>query len=311
MDGPELRIVLIHRRTRLADLIARHNTLDQARFYVERLGGDFADYVREDARYRAVLTQAEQALRARGRVQPLERGFLPNYLFGRDDLVVVVGQDGLVANTLKYLDGQAVIAVNPDPSRFAGVLLPFAVEDLPAIVPEARAGTRPIRDLAMAEARLSDGQRLLAVNDLFLGPRRHTTAAYVLQHGERSEAQWSSGLIVSTGLGATGWLGSILAGAAALGGALGQDLDPRPLTKGLTWDSRHLLFAVREPYAGTAGRTELVYGRVDARTPLVLESRMAEEGVIFSDGMLDDALPFNAGTRAEVRVADGVGRLVV
>ena len=163
----------------------------------------------------------------------------------------------------------------------------------------------------MAEARLSDGQRLLAVNDLFLGPRRHTTAAYVLQHGQRSEAQWSSGLIVSTGLGATGWLGSILAGAAALGGALGQDLDPRPLTEGLTWDSRHLLFAVREPYAGTAGRTELVYGRVDARTPLVLESRMAEEGVIFSDGMLDDALPFNAGTRAEVRVADGVGRLVV
>jgi hypothetical protein len=58
-----------------------------------------------------------------------------------------------------------------------------------------------------------------------------TTAAYVLQHGERAEAQWSSGLIVSTGLGATGWLGSILAGAAALGGALGQDLDPRPLTQ--------------------------------------------------------------------------------
>jgi len=131
MDGSGLRIVFIHRRTRLADLIARHNTLDQA-----RLGGDFADYVREDARYRAVLTQAEQALRQLGRVQPLERGFLPNYLFGRDDLVVVVGQDGLVVNTLKYLDGQAVIAVNPDPSRFAGVLLPFAVENLPAIIPE-------------------------------------------------------------------------------------------------------------------------------------------------------------------------------
>ena len=130
----------------------------------------------------------------------------------------------------------------------------------------------------MAEARLSDGQRLLAVNDLFLGPRRHATAAYVLQHGDRTEAQWSSGLIVSTGLGATGWLGSILDGAAALGGALGQDLDPRPLTEGLTWGSRYLLFAVRVPYAGTAGRTVLVYGRVDARTPLVLESRMAEEG---------------------------------
>ena len=183
-----------------------------------------------------------------------------------------------------------MIAVNPDPSRFAGVLLLFAVEDLPAIVRAARGGDPPVPVLAMAEVRLSDGQRLLAVNDLFLGPRRHTAAAYVLQHGQRSEAQWSSRLIGSSGLEATGWLGRTLAGAAALGGALGQPLDPRPLTEGLTWDSRHLLFAVREPYAGTAGRTELVYGRVDARTPLVLESRMAEEGVIFSDGMLDDAL---------------------
>ncbi len=311
MDGPELRVVLIHRRTRLADLIARHNTAEQARFYVERLGGDFEDYVREDARYRAVLGKGEQALRALGRVQPLERGFLPNYLFGRDDLVVVVGQDGLVANTMKYLDGQPVIAVNPDPARYAGVLLPFAVEDLPAVVRDTRAGARQTRELAMAEARLSDGQRLLAVNDLFLGPRRHTTAAYVMTHGMRSESQMSSGLIVATGIGATGWLGSILAGAAALGGTVGQPLDPAPLTDGLAWDSRYLLFAVREPYAGTAGRTDLVYGRVDDRNPLVLESRMAEDGVVFSDGMLDDALPFNAGTRAEVRVADRVGRLVV
>lgn len=32
------------------------------------------------------------------------------------DIVVVIGQDGLVANTLKYLDGQPVIAINPDPA---------------------------------------------------------------------------------------------------------------------------------------------------------------------------------------------------
>ena len=80
-------------------------------------------------------------------------------------------QDGMGGGTSQNLTlAPIVIAVNPDPGRFAGVLLPFAVEDLPAIVPEARAGTRPIRDLAMAEARLSDGQRLLAVNDLFLPP---------------------------------------------------------------------------------------------------------------------------------------------
>jgi NAD kinase len=212
MSAQDARILLVHRRTRLEELVARHNTVEQARFAVERLEGDFGDYVKEDARYREALTRAEAALKSLGRVQRLERDFLPNYLFGRDDLVVVVGQDGLVANTLKYLDGQSVLALNPDPTRYEGVLLPFALADLPRVAAEALAGRRPASEITMAEARLNDGQRLQAVNDLFLGPRRHTTASYVLAFGDYRDLQMSSGLIVATGLGSTGWLRSILEG---------------------------------------------------------------------------------------------------
>ena len=70
-----------------------------------------------------------------GRVHVVDRGFLTNYVFGARDVVVALGQDGLVANVLKYLDGQPVIGVNPDPARWDGVLLPFAVGDLDRLPP--------------------------------------------------------------------------------------------------------------------------------------------------------------------------------
>src|SRR5437762_10709964 len=87
----ENKIILVARHTRLDDLIARFNTFDQARFYVEHLGADFSDYVRERDTYRAALAQAESALRELGRLQIVDRAFLPNFLFGERDTVVVLG----------------------------------------------------------------------------------------------------------------------------------------------------------------------------------------------------------------------------
>ena len=43
----ENKVILVVRRTRLDELVARWNTLDQARFYVEHLGADFSDYLQE------------------------------------------------------------------------------------------------------------------------------------------------------------------------------------------------------------------------------------------------------------------------
>lgn len=311
MSNKDIRIILIHRRTRLEELVARHNTPDQARFYVQRLGGDFEDYVKEDTTYGNVINLAERGLKQWGRVQKLERSFLPNYLFGPDDIVVVIGQDGLVANTMKYLDGHQVIAINPDPVRNEGVLLPFLPKDLISVFRETLVEQRPVSHITMAEARFNDGQQLLAVNDFFIGPKRHTTAAYTLTHGDRKEFQMSSGIIVSTGLGSTGWLRSIIIGAARLVDAAGGMLAQDKLLDNISWDSRHLLYAVREPYPGAASTTDLIYGRVDQKNPLSLESSMAEEGVLFSDGMLDDAIPFNAGSAVNIQVAPKRGCLVI
>jgi len=191
--------VLIVRPTRLDELVTRFNTVQQAQFYVEHLGADFSDYLIEHKHYRAAVERAENVLREFGRVQRLERRYVPNFVFGAEDDVVVLGQDGLVANTLKYLDGQRVVAINPDPARWDGVLLPFTISDLRRIMAEETKRQRPVKLVTMAKATLNTGQTLHAVNDFFIGQRSHVSARYQISVGGQEERQSSSGIIVSTG----------------------------------------------------------------------------------------------------------------
>jgi NAD kinase len=312
----ERKIILVVRSTRLMELEARFATKAQAEFYVTRLGGDFSDYEREDEIYRAAVETAQRALEEVGRVQLVQRSFLPNFLFGPEDLVVAIGQDGLVANTLKYLDGQPLVGVNPDPARWDGQLLPFRVPDLARVMRELLRDGRKLREVTMAEARLNTGLKLLAVNDLFLGMRTHASARYEIHWGEQREVHSSSGVIVSTGLGSTGWFQSLMTGAARIAAASGQAVTRKQPAQGapriqVPWEADYLHFTVREPFPSRTTGTALVFGRVTKDQPLVLESRMGENGVIFSDGIEQDFLEFNSGTRAEIAIAAKRGRLVV
>lgn len=305
------KIILIVRKTRLEELVARFNTLDQARFYIEHLGADFSDYELEDKAYKVAHQRVEMQLRDLGLVQVLDRTFLPNFVFGKQDTVVVLGQDGLVANTLKYLEGQPVIAVNPDPKRWEGVLLPFGVADVGTIASEVLGGKRNhYKEITMAQAHLNNGQQLYGVNDLFIGPQTHTSIRYRIALGDREEQHSSSGVIVSTGLGSTGWLKSILTGTNGMCEALGKPLNINKL-KDFGWDSDHLFFTVREPWPSKFSQAALVFGKITKSKPLTLVSQMPERGVIFSDGIEQDFLEFNSGTQAVITVADKKGFLVV
>lgn len=306
----ENKIVLVVRRTRLDELIARFNTEDQARFYVEHLGADFSDYRMEDQTYKRAVRDAELRLSRLGRLQTIDRSFVPNFIFGASDTVVVLGQDGLVANVLKYLDGQRVIGVNPDPDRWEGVLLPFTPGQLDHVVPAVFANQREVRRVTMAQVTLNTGQTLCGVNDLFIGPRSHTSARYTLRTGDRLEIQSSSGIIVSTGLGSTGWLRSILAGAAGIASSLSGRALKVDAARSFNWDADYLYFSVREPWPSKTSAAAITFGKITPDSPLALVSQMPEHGVIFSDGMESDFLQFNSGTQATVSVAGKKGLLV-
>lgn len=306
----ERRIVIVRRQTRLDELILRYNTVAQAQFYIEHMGGDFSDIALEHRQYNASLGSALASLSALTRLHVLDRSHLPNFIFAKDDLVVVIGQDGLVANTMKYLNGQPILGINPDPKRWDGVLLPFQVNDLPHIMPEVLQSKRKARLVSMAQVKLNDGQTLLAVNDIFVGQKGHASARYRLIFNDRQERQSSSGIIISTGLGSTGWMKSIVTGAAQIAQSKAPD---ESLLKSWTraWDTSELLFSVREPYPSRSTGTTLLAGAIRKGQTLRVLSEMGENGTIFSDGMEKDFLEFNSGMEAAIALAEVQGQIVV
>ncbi|HZI15248.1 MAG TPA: NAD+ kinase [Myxococcus sp.] len=302
------KIVLVTRRTRLAGLVERFNTKKQAKFYVEHAGQDFEEFSREDDAYRRAVDSLRGSLDVGLPVQQVDRSLVPTFLFTGKELVVVAGQDGLVANVAKYVGEQPLVGVNPDPERFDGILLPYAVAGARAAVRRVLEGKAAYRQVTLAEARLEDGQRLLGFNDLFIGARTHVSARYRLRFEGREEAQSSSGVLVSTGAGSSGWLSSVFALARGLtertGGVPGKPWK-------LGWEEPRLAFVVREPFVSRHSAADVVGGFVTAEQELVLESRMASGGVIFSDGVEEDFLTFGAGATARIRPAKQRARLVV
>jgi hypothetical protein len=186
-------------------------------------------------------------------------------------------------------------------------------------------GQRQVREVTLAKAELNDGQSLYGVNDLFIGRRTHVSARYQIELNGITEQQSSSGIIVSTGMGSTGWLKSVLAGAAgivshaaqlqAAGPALAAaelgDYTPVNAGRRLAWDHPELYFTVREPFPSRTTTADLVFGSIRSSMPLRITSQMPEEGVIFSDGVENDYLEFNSGVEAVIGLAEKRGRLVV
>ncbi len=303
----ERKFILVTRYTRLHELKKKYGTLGQAKFYIEHLGESFKQYETEDSLFWSVQKKVLSIIKATGRVQQLDRSYLPTYQFSRDDIIIVLGQDGLVANTLKYLTGQSVIAINPSPKSYDGILLPFVVDDLPLVIADVLGDKMQSKAITMAEATTNLGDSLLAVNDLFIGPKSHTSVRYEMQWGKKYESQSSSGVIVSTGLGSTGWFKSLIAGASGIAGKPVQ----KQIANGFAWDSDFLYYTVREPFPSHVSETNLVFGKVNVDKPLTLTSKMAENGVIFSDGLENDYLEFTAGVVVTIKVSDTQGVLVV
>ena len=299
--------IIVKNKTRLEALIERFNTKAQAKFYIERSGGDFQEYIIEHEIFCAALAQVQQRLSSVIKNKVVDRSFLPNYLFDEKNLIIVVGQDGLVANTAKYSRGVPIVAVNPDPKRYDGVLLPFNQHNFITAVERVLTDQYAYRMMRFAEAKLNDGQRLLAFNDLFIGAASHVSARYKISYRGETEEHSSSGLLVSTKAGATGWLSSVFNMAYGVASMFESMLEPRQPE--LADDD--LLFVVREPFKSLRTQTQLSLGKINGEHSLVIESLMPSNGVIFSDGIETDFLKFNSGVIATIGLAQEQAKLVL
>jgi len=265
------RVVLVTRATEFDRLLATHATRGQAAFFVRSRGQSIDPLDVRRRRQSDAVDLVKRAVPADWSVAQVLRDDLDRFLFTADDIVIAVGQDGLVANLAKYLSGQPVIGITPDAGETEGVLTPYPAEVLPGLLPRIAAGDYDVEARTMVEARLDNGQSLAALNELFIGHRSHQSARYLLTAGDGAEYQSSSGIIVSTGTGMTGWARSILTATrreAALAPA-----------------DRRAVYFVREPWPSRVTGCNQVFGEVEEGGRITVTSRMNDGGVIFADGV--------------------------
>ncbi len=299
------RCVVVTRKTQLQELQFHYATVEQARFVLQQAGGDFDAISLRHETYVRALDQLRRSLPQGLKLSVIDRSMLPQFEF-LDDVVIAIGQDGLVSNTAKYLIGQPLIGINPDPANIEGILLPWTVDQAARLIAQVRIGKVQHQRVTLAEARFSDGRNLLAFNDLFVGQAGHASALYEISYADHQEFQSSSGIIISTGAGSTGWMRSIQSTAVRLAmgeAATGVEATPR--------ESDTLQFAVREAWPSRHTGTSIISGSVTTAQPLLIHSHMPSNGVIFSDGIEWDFMEFNSGTIATISVADRKATLVV
>jgi NAD kinase len=285
------RAVVVSRASERDELLLRHGTLQQARFFLEPRGQRIEEVLERHQLLETALHAVTAALPPKWRRARVMRHELDRFLFEADDVILAVGQDGLVANVAKYLRGQPVIGVNPSTALNAGVLVRHPAQATGDLLAMFARGELRCEQRTMVQARLGDGQTLLALNEIFVGHRTHQSARYHLAFGSLGERHSSSGLIVATGTGASGWARSITqrrTPAPALPGPLDADL----------------AFLVREAWPSITTGATLVDGCIRPGERLVVTSEMNDGGTVFGDGIEADRLELAFGQTVELARAE-------
>lgn len=340
MQARQRKAIIIRTKTEIEELTGRFSTANQADFFIkqqrenlqskksflsgklrkailenkavlkDKVGsGEFDDYRKEHDRYQLALEKIQNRAATFLKTQVIESQYVPSFIFAPEDIVIVLGPDGLVANSAKYLKNNPIIGINPEPERFDGVLLPFYEDNFDRALEAVVKENYRFKQVTLGEALLDDGQRLLAFNDFFIGANSHISAKYQITHEGFTENHSSSGIIISTGAGSTAWLSSLFNMAHCMNKVFGQSQSlqkpPQP------WDSDWLTFVVREPFLSKTSQIELGAGVIKSGQELVIESLMPSNGLIFSDGILNDFIRFDAGAIVRIGLAPEQARLVM
>jgi hypothetical protein len=282
------RCVLVERPTEYQELLARHGTREQASFFLGRRGRSIDEPARRDEEHRRLRQQVLAAIPPEWRRAGVKRGDLDRFLFEPEDVVVVLGQDGLVANVAKYLDGQPLIGLNPQPDVYPGLLVPHPPAAAGELMRDVWRGRAAIESRTMVDASVDDGQTLTALNEIFVGHQSHQSARYAIAVAGAHEHQSSSGVIVASGTGATGWAASIHRERhSSL--ALPGPADPR------------LAYFVREPWPSPATGTTIAEGIIGPAAVLKITSELTDGAVLFGDGIEQDRIHLDWGQTVELR----------
>ena len=304
MAAPVPGSVVVTRGSELELLLARHGTREQARFFLERRGQAIADVERRHAPARGrARRRSRRPFRSSGGACAIGRGDLARFLFEPEDLVVAVGQDGLVANAAKYLGASSSSGSTPTRAARRRPRPSPGREDCGRTPP--RGGRR---SSACRFEERSDGRKRASTTArrcgrstrCSSGHRSHQSARYRI--GAPARARSASP--------PRAWSSPPEPGRHGLGALRERRAAPAPRAPGpfraVRWPSSCASHSrASRPERALDGARLLAGG-----AGLEVVSEMDDGGVLFADGIEEDRLEFPFGARARFDVAPDRLRLV-
>ena len=294
------RVVIVTKRTALEELVLLNHTEGAVKFLLESQGQTIDEYKSKDEAYKLALKVISKQIPMDMPSTTVDREDLPNFLFRDTDLIIVCGPDGLFVNLAKYAKDQPILTINPDPKTVAGKLMLFKPEMVGEMIANICAGKHRVDLLPFIKAQINNEETIWAINDLFIGRSDQVSALYKMSFGSESENQSSSGIIVATGVGTTGWLSSIM---NMINGIVRENGNSK-LSYLPRRTANELVFVVREPFDSPTTGTEIITGRIKPGSPLSVVSQMPKGGFIFSDGIVEKAIDWPAGSEVVVTVGE-------
>lgn len=202
------RAIVISELTRLGLEIAKEGSLDSVR---RKYGEEVftRDLLQPDALYKVEFARVRRVILAQGvSIVDCLRHEAQNFVFRDNDIVVILGDDGALVNVAKLLNNQKVITI-ATATKHCDRLMKFSVETFEASFARLLHGESSCARVSIARAETSLGHSLEAVNDFFVGRADLRSSRYAIERTSGFIDQISSGVIISTGTGSTGWEKSV------------------------------------------------------------------------------------------------------
>jgi len=218
-------------------------------------------------------------------------------LTSRFKVIIALGGDDFFKLVTHHIEGSLpILGVNSDPSSSVGALLPITIEELPEALKRLEKGDYRIDPWTRISLRMNGVECGSAINDIVLGKRDfRLTSRHELEYQGVKVMQRSSGILISTGVGSTGWY-------ASAGLYLGDHDRSFPKT------ARYARFELREPSVTVTevdGKRvtrlpDLVEGTLVENETLRITSLNDDEGLACRDSF--DSVPFPRGAVAEISI---------
>jgi NAD kinase len=288
--GINFEKVIIARKLSVLEYEARELGISQAEMleHYKNTGSDWETILASHNRQREALSELEKALPG----IKIQTGFQLRPEAMKDlQAVIALGGDDHYQYVSHFLENQLLIPINSDTQKSDGALSDFTVSTFIDELPRIKNGEFDIESWTRLQVDLN-GQRIpeLAISQIFIGAvDNEDMSRYSLNYRGQNELQKSSGLIIATGTGSTGWYDAAVR-------YLKEDGEKFDRTE------KKAVFVSREPFNGRFSNLNLKSGEFFPDEKLIITSLMNKPAKVGIDALVRRDFP--RGSVVEIKISD-------